>query len=218
MTVVLADNALVTEAAVKAYLRITGSGEDDAIRDVINRASQVCANALGRSIVQRLYTDVRLPEQRLPDLWLDGPVDAEDPLTVTIEGAGGGTTDLSVWRSQEDGPQSTFDVILRNAVPGDVWGPQLLHRRCGWQFGCGVVPDPVIVTYTGGFEDDAIPEDIREACLLVCQKIYRDQSRALADVATVSYPSGSMSLLDGRLPRRAEELLLRHDSRRRLWL
>jgi hypothetical protein len=113
----------------------------------------------------------------------------------------------TVWRSEADGDPIDFDVTVRSSVPGSPWCPDQLHRNLGWE-GAGVRDQPIVLSYTGGFT--VAPDSVREACLLVVQKVYRDGARQQADVATVSTPGGAMTLYDSFIPRRAQQILDAH--------
>lgn len=197
---------LVTLDEAKAFLNVhpTAASEDEkAIEDVIRRASRICHTRLGRQdLTYRAYEAVRMSGPLACRLWLNGPIDVDVPITLTLDGS-----TLTVWQREADGDPADFDATVRSSSPGHEWCPDQLHRNTGWQ-GSGVRDEPIVISYTGGFRE--IPDDIREACLLICQKLYRDQSRALADVATINAPSGSMSLYDAFIPRRASEALGMH--------
>lgn len=182
------------------YLGMGSAGTADraVVEDTVTRASAICEERVGRPLGRRLYTNVRL-SGRGCHLWLNGPLITSAPLTVTLDGVA-----QTVWMDEASGDPVDFDVIVTSSDPSSEWCPDQLYRRLGW-CGSGYQPAPILVSYTGGFA--AVPDSIREACLLVVQKLYRDGSRAFADVATINTPSGSMSLYDSFLPRRAAQIL-----------
>jgi hypothetical protein len=119
------------------------------------------------------------------------PLKATDPVTVSVDDVA-----QTVWRSEADGLQSAFDVIAR---------PDHLYRRSGWH----PLTDPynVLRTYTGGYAAAAIPASVKEGCLYMVQKLFRDSKRQLAEVTQVNTPMGGVTILDNAMPRVARMLL-----------
>jgi hypothetical protein len=118
-----------------------------------------------------------------------------------------------VWKAEADGLPENFDVLLATDDPY-LRGPNHLWRSAGWAATSWKNPYPVkIDTLTAGFDKpdaptlNPIPEDLKEAAFLLVQKFFRDQTRQLAEVATVTTPDGSLSMFDTSIPKRAMEIL-----------
>ena len=68
-------------------------------------------------------------------------------------------------------------------------------------------PYNVLLSYTGGFTAVTMPAAVKEACLYVVQKLFRDSKRQLAEVAQINTPMGGVTILDNAMPRMARLLL-----------
>jgi hypothetical protein len=123
----------------------------------------------------------------------------------------------TVWRSENDGDPENADVVVGYIRAGmfhpgrperSTFLPDTLFRRAGWSTSR---LGGIVVSYWGGLEP--VPDDLKEACLYLVQKLVRDRDRQLADLATVSGPFGSISILDTAMPGVAREILHRYARR-----
>jgi uncharacterized phiE125 gp8 family phage protein len=192
--VALDTNALVDLATAKAFLLTTGSQQDAAVEQCINAATLTVEEYCNRWFKERTVTADRVEGPPATHLWLRSvPLKASATVTVTVDDVA-----QTVWRTEADGLQSAFDVIAR---------PDHLYRRDGWMPG-STDPYNVLVTYTGGYATTAMPSPVKQACLYVIQKLFRDSQRQLAEVAQVNTPMGGISLIDNAgLPRMCRALL-----------
>lgn len=197
----VAANALVTLAVAKSYLNVTGTGSDADIELVIDRASDWIEGFCGRPFKEIAYTTLRLRGPRGSDLFVaHAPIKTSATVTIKVDG-----TTQTVWKAEADGDPKDFDVIVARSTEWSVMVPDLLYRDEGWAPESQSNPFNVLLTYTGGLL--TIPDDIQEACLLCVQKIFREQQRQLAELATVNLPGGGVTLFDRAMPARARELL-----------
>jgi hypothetical protein len=187
----LVAHALLTWPEAQAYLT-AGASDQSVVEDMINRLTDYCESATGayRPFVRRAF-DWRLPGQLSPVLRLRAsPIDTVAPITVTVDEA-----PLTVG----------VDVALRGDEPGQ---PNGLYRAAGWM---GTPPEPIHVTFTGGFPFAALPGQIKECAYLILAQLYREQRKAISpDVA--SYGSGPVSpgvsfRLESLIPMKAREIL-----------
>src|SRR5262245_4895842 len=197
----LATNALVTLAEAKEYLRIATSESDAKLENAINRASGLIEAYCNRPLKEATYTDIRLPGICGPKFYLPAtPINIAQTLTVTVN-----ELTQTVWKQESDGDPSTFDVIVSGDNPHALLGQRNhLWRSCGWA-SSKMHPYNVKLTYTGGLA--TVPADLKEAALLIVQKFFRDMDKQLADVATITLPSGNVQMYDTVFPRRALALL-----------
>lgn len=206
----LADNALLTLDEATTYL---GAGASDAavIEDLINRVSDYCEGPSGanRPLIARTFTALRYPPQWGPRLRPRAtPIDVTSAVTVALDG-----TALTVWKAESDGDPADFDVVIGGDEPAT---PSYLYRACGW---LGCAPLPIALTYTGGWEQDELPLDLKEAAYLILGQTYREQTRtggASPDIQ--SYTPGPVTpgvtfRGESLIPMRAREIL----SARRIW-
>lgn len=196
----LAANALVDLATAKAFLNVVGAADDAKLETAINRASDRCERYLGRRIKQTTYANRRYPAPLGQDLYLDHvPIDTTAAVTVSIDGVA-----QTVWRTEADGDPATKDIIVAPDSGESRLAPYKLVRTAGWPSSPSN-PWNVLLSYTGGFA--TVPEDLQLACLYIVQRYWRDQQKQLADVTTVTLPSGNITLLDTVLPREARAIL-----------
>lgn len=185
--------ALVDLQDAKGFLVIAGGENDGLIEAAINVATLALEQYCNRVFLERAVTAVRVEGPHARHLWLRAvPLNPAAAVTVTVDDVA-----QTVWRAESDGVQGDFDVIAR---------PDHLYRRRGW----AACSDPanVLLAYTGGFAAAALPAPVKQACLYLVQRIFRDGKRQLADVAQMSNPMGSVSLLDtGGLPLMVRQLL-----------
>lgn len=183
--------ALVDLATAKGFLIVTGSSDDAAIEAAINAATLACEHYCNRLFKERTVTE-RVEGVCATRLYLSAvPLKVSATVTVSVDDVA-----QTVWKQESDGLQSAFDVIAR---------ADHLYRRSGWHPLSG--PYNVLLSYTGGFAAPAIPASVKEACLYVVQKLYRDSKRQLAEVSQVNTPMGGVTILDNAMPRMARDLL-----------
>ena len=187
-------NALVDLATAKGFVIVTGDASNGAIEAAINAATLTVEDYCNRWFKERTVTAERVEGPCAVHLWLRAvPLKASAAVTVTVDAVA-----QTVWKQEADGLPSAFDVIARQ---------DHLYRRAGWAPGSGD-PYNVLLTYTGGYAAAAIPAPVKQACLYVIQKLFRDSQRQLAEVAQVNTPMGGISLIDNAgLPRMARALL-----------
>jgi hypothetical protein len=120
-----------------------------------------------------------------------------------------GGTSQTVWKTESDGDPALKDVIVGTE---DYFNPisvnNHLWRAGGWGAPTYANPYNVLLTFTGGFA--TVPDDLMSAVLYILQKTWRDATRAMTDVTTVSSPSGSITILDNELPQWAVLILQRY--------
>lgn len=198
----VAANALVDLDTAKAYLNITGVADNAKVELTIDRASDWIEGWCQRPFKTVTYSDLRLQiRNRYRFFVAHAPIVTAQAVTITI-----GTTVQTVWRTEADGDPALKDVIVARSVERGLFQPDHLYRAQGWDQDGASNPYNLLLGYTGGFA--VIPDDLQEACLLCVQKIFREQARQLAELATVSLPGGGVTLFDRAMPARARELLM----------
>ena len=175
-------HALVSLIEAKQELSIEGGDLDTQVERYINDASEWCEHLCCRKLKARAMTYVcsgpRGCEFKV-DPW---PIDITQPIVITVDGV-----TQAVWKEPADGAQSTFDVIVRSYVPGG--SPDHFWRAAGWGAPSAGAPDNVSVTYTGGISP--VPQLLKDACLLLVQKVSRDAVQQFgSDVSSIQGPGG----------------------------
>lgn len=197
----VAANALLTLADAKSYLTIVGTGDDAKLEIIINRMADVIEGYCNRPLKEAAYAlRLRGPDStRLrPRAW---PINITATLTIKKDG-----TVQTIWKQESDGNPGDFDVIVGSDFPELSTGQRdHLYRSSGWKPTAASNPYDVLLTFTGGFA--VIPDDLQEAACLVLQKLWRDQQKQLAEITAVTLQSGSITLFDTVMPRRALFLL-----------
>lgn len=201
----LAANALVSLEEVKSWLGIKDPADDLKLADEINRATIAIEAYCNRPLKQATYTSQRLCGPDSQVLYLKAvPVNADTPVTVSVN-----ESTQTIWLKESDGDPAGFDVILASTDPTDIIGTRdHLFRSRGWAPTSSKHPYNILLTYTGGFA--TAPDDLKEACIHIVHKLWRDRQRQIPDVQTVTLPSGAINLLDIGLPRLALLLLGRY--------
>jgi hypothetical protein len=195
-------NALVTLDEAKSWLT-TGGADDLKLEEEINRMSDFLEGYCRRPLKERTFTNQRRRGMSWPELRFRAtPLNISQPLTVVVDDVA-----QTIWKSEADGDQGLKDVIIVDADPEDaVLGVRTsLWRSQGWAPFSSGRPLNILLTYTGGLA--SVPGDLAEAALYVLQKLWRDRQKQLADVTTVTLPSGSVTLLDIPMPRWARQAL-----------
>lgn len=195
-------NALVTVEEAKSWLNVTGATDDAKLEDEINRASEALEAYCNRPLKKATYTNVRLMGGARPTLYLKAvPIDVAAALTISVD-----AVVQTVWKTEADGDPALKDVIVGSDDHTTLLGQQNhLWRGPGW--GCPSYSNPynVLLTYTGGL--GTTPDDLKGAAFYVIQKLWRDRTKGLTDVTTISGPSGSINILDIAMPRWARQAL-----------
>jgi len=132
MAVDAADNALVTIAEFKDWLKLSGSDDDDFLQRAINDWSDTIEKRLGRVIKSAEHSDERHDGGKQAVLLKNIPV--TDISSVSVDGAALGSSDYTV--DQDSG---------------------ILRLVSGKAFGGG--PGSILVTYTGGYS--TVPGDLK---------------------------------------------------------
>ncbi len=188
-------NALVTLAEAKAELSIDTIALDAQVERYINDASDWCEHLCGRKLKARPMSYV-CEGPRSPRLFADPfPIDILATITITVNGQA-----QTVWKQPADGDQNNFDVIVRSSVRGGELD-HFWHSAGYW--GCPTVgnPDNVSIAYTGGIA--TVPELLKDACLILVQKISRDAVQQIgSDVQAIQGAGapGSMSFRGSPVP------------------
>jgi hypothetical protein len=206
-------NALVSLEEARSWLVLTGASDDTKLEEEINRATNIieayCDRVLKRTAA---YNPVTVRYSGIDTYCLRlgvAPIDVDSTVTVTVDG-----TAQTVWRKDADGAPDEKDVVVGYTDGGifhpgkperALFLPNDLYREAGW---LATKIGGVVISYSGGLI--TVPDDLKEACLYLVQKLWRDRSRGLAEIVTVAGPAGSTTLLDNALPRVALEALKRY--------
>jgi hypothetical protein len=246
---ILADNALVSLDEVKAHLSITRPTDpddlvpdDQRLVDAINWVSEWVEMNI-RPMARKTET-LRMSLPRGPHLLrlLRIPLDVTQPVTCSLA-----DTAQTVWTQETDGARSGFDVLVRYSVPGSRWSPDGLWRPAGWDGGgltwggghwlqcsCGCSgagagghgsgdPQPILLTYTGGFDClpdppgvNQLPRDVHYAVLETVRSWSRNQQQGTADIVSIAQPGGGPTFEIPRwMPYGAQQAFLSH---RPIWV
>jgi hypothetical protein len=202
----LSANALVTLAALKDFLGNHGAGDDPQLEPIINRVSDLIERWCQRPFKEVTYSNVRIRGPHSRALFVaHAPINVSVAVTVTISGVV-----QTVWRTEADGDPDAFDVVVARSVEVGDFMPDHLFRSDGWAHDSGAAPN-VLLGYTGGLA--TIPDDVQQACLGVCDKLWREQQRHLADVGSVALAAGTnvtWTPRDYALPSTAYSILQRY--------
>lgn len=217
---ILADNALVSLDQAKAHLSIVRETveadlavEDQRIVEAINHVSAWvelnCHPMVWKAETLRLAAPRDHHILRLARK----PIDVTAPLTVSVAG-----TEQTVWIDDTDGERSAAQVLVYSSVPGSPWCPDALWHLNGWggggwrtvagwsrcECGCGGGaghisgdPQPIVVTYTGGFEcvpedgsPNQLPQDVQRAVLESVAQWFKFQQQGTAEMIGLAQPGG----------------------------
>jgi hypothetical protein len=201
-------DALVSLDEAKAYLHHQGNAEDPQLEDAINKASDYVQARLGWGPIKARTATWRLSGFSGSCLYAPiRPINTAATVTITVDG-----TAQTVWRTTADDPQTDKDVIVISSVPGSALCPDQFYRRAGWE-GAGSVPQPIVLTYTGGAV--TVPGRILEAFYLILGKFVRDEIHQNPDTISFSGPGGTVTRADTDIPRRARDIL---DADRRIFV
>ena len=207
----LTADALVTLQEAKEYLSHTGDAQDPQIEAAINKASDYVQSRLGWGPLKERTSTWRLPPYCGSYLYAPiRPIKVTSTITITVDDVA-----QTVWRAVGDDPQAGKDVIVVSSVAVSGLCPDQFYRAAGWEGG-GSLPEPIVLTYTGGFATAAVlPGRILEAFQLVLAKFFKDEIHQNPDTISFSGPGGTVTRVDTDIPRRAKEIL---DADRRVFV
>jgi hypothetical protein len=227
----MATQDLVTTDEALSFLQKQEPSDAPELAKIISRASSWIEQMTERALMARTFTDLRLnlgttPLLRVP-AW---PIDITQPITVKV-----GTVVQTVWTQESDGDPASFNVIVGSTDPFDErWGLRNHFYRVGgwsstlpwnypgpwgsWSLGMSQVgflppvgaspltPYSLLLSYTGGYAE--APDDLKQACLYLVQKLWQDQTEQKTGVASISTPTGgSITLPEPAMPREIKMLL-----------
>lgn len=173
-----------TNTAVKTYQKITGSGDDDLIDDLIDRAQKAIETYCGRAFeaaTETRYFDVPSGEG---EVWIDGVVRSgvnartlwldKDLLTVTTLTNG----------NDEEIEDTEYDLIPKNYTPK--YAIRLKQSTTvAWQGSDdGDTEDVIQVTGTWGYSTEP-PDDIVHACIRLASYYYRQREAQVFDTTAI---------------------------------
>ncbi len=191
-------NALVALVAMKRYLNISDTSEDQNIIDTINAVSDSFEELTGRAFLEATYTDDILNPTGIPELLLTNPITMELralPVTVftslAIAGSSIGSADFQV--------NTKFGIVtMLNQVFFGVRGD-------------------VKVTWTGGYvlrgatvtpPQRALPINVGQAAKELVALKYRIQTKQLGPgLVSISAAGESVSLTDDGIPKSIMDVL-----------
>jgi len=134
MAVTAAENALITIAEIKDWLKLSGTGDDDFLQRAINDWSDTIEKRLARVIKSAEHTDERHDGGKRAVLLKNIPVTAISEITI-------------------DATEVSSDDYTYDGESG------VIRMATGYAFDGG--PGSVLVTYTGGY--DTVPGDLVRA-------------------------------------------------------
>lgn len=212
----MAAQDLLTLAETKVFLKQTGTGNDTIVTGLITRASAWLETLTGRKLKAQTFTNLRFSGQGrklYPPAW---PIDATASVTVKLDEIA-----QTVWRSETDGDVDQKDVIVASDDPWDERFGLRNHfyRWQGWESALGLYwrefrqpsdrqigQNRVLLSYTGGY--GTVPEDLKQACLYLIQKLWRDVDQQRTGLSVVQVPGGgSVTILDPTIPKEVTMLI-----------
>ena len=129
-----ATNALVTIDEVKRWLKLDGSGDDDFLQEAINQWSDTVEKRLQRIIKSAAYTDEQHDGGKKKVLLKNIPVTAISSISI-------------------DDTALSSEYYTYDEDSG------IIRLKTGYAFDGG--PGSIEVSYTGGFDEDSIPGDLK---------------------------------------------------------
>lgn len=213
---------LVSTQEMADFLKLGDPASFSWLQTLVTRASLVCEGLTNRKLKARAVTSLRLkarPSYRLlVDLF---PIDTASTVTITVDG-----TAQTIWRTESDGDPATKDIIVASDDPLDTRSGYANHfyRPAGWAVGMryrdwtpaappllslAQHPYVLLASWTGGYA--TVPEDLKQACCYIGQRIHRDWDKQETDITTMSLPTGGSAVFvdpsASPWPRRALDLL-----------
>jgi hypothetical protein len=212
----MAAQDLVALAEAKAFLKKTGTADDAVVASLITRASDWLESLTGRKLKAQAFTDLRLTGQGrklYPPAW---PIDATATVTIKLDEIA-----QTVWRSEADGDVDQKDVVVASDDPWDERFGLRNHfyRWQGWESALGlswrqsrspadrqIGQNRVLLSYTGGYA--TVPEDLKQACLYLIQKLWRDLDQQRTGLSVIQVPGGgSVTIPDPTIPKEVSLLI-----------
>jgi uncharacterized phiE125 gp8 family phage protein len=184
--------ALASAAEARVVLKISGSGEDTILEDLINRASAFANKFTGRQLLEAAITE-----------YYDGD----------------GTDELALNNYPVSAVTSVHDDVLRvfGSTTEIVAGDRILDGAAGiiklWNSAFSFIKGKrnVRVVYTAGYPSASIPHDLKEAVLMIVQhhykRVYQDQRIGLAS-ETIS--DHTIQYSEDAIPKKAADTLARY--------
>lgn len=228
---VLDANALVSLDEAKAHCGIVRPttaedlhAEDQRLVEAINWVSMYVETAI-RPMAKKTQ-QLRLARPTTAILKLArAPIDVDADVTLLVNDVA-----RTVWRKEADGARSSFGAVVHSGVPGSRWAPDGLVLRAGYLsshglycgcgcagWGSGVDPEPILLTYTGGFDclpasgPNQLPGDMRVAVLDAVRAWFRNEQQGTADIASITQPGGGPVFEQPRwMPYGAWQIMLQH--------
>lgn len=174
---------LISNADVKNYLGIVGSGEEDKITLVVKLACAAVANFLGWAVEEADYTEIYDGGRRIYRLKAE-PISTAENKTIKVQ-YNGGTVSTPNWL---DMPTSDYQVehaegVVEVLVPNVYSYDNFMRLK---------------FIYTGGYGADAIPTDIQLCAIGLASRLYnRSKAEGLAseaiENANVTYVQGLLN-------------------------
>lgn len=139
-------NALITLNDLKESLSITDSTQDSLLEGIINRSSQVIETYVGHPIKSATYTQEKYDgaAKIVLDKWPVTAITSVQYQTGDIGNPDWDDVDSTSYALERDGDRGI--LLLQSPIAGE---------------------DAYRVTYTAGYTD--VPEDIKQACLELCE-------------------------------------------------
>ena len=191
-------NALVALVAMKRYLNISDTSEDQNIIDTINAVSDSFEELTGRAFLEATYTDDILNPTGIPELLLTNPITMELralPVTVftslAIAGSSIGSADFQV--------NTKFGIVtMLNQVFFGVRGDVKVTWTGGYILQGGSVTSP----------QRALPISIEQATKELVALQYRIQTKQLGPgLTSISAAGESVSVVDEGIPQSIQNVL-----------
>lgn len=211
----MAAQDLVTLAEAKSFLKKSGTTDDATVATLITRASDWLEMLTGRKFKAQVFSNLRLTGpaslKLYPPAW---PIDPTANVTIKVDEVA-----QTIWRSETDGDVDSKDVVVASDDPWDArFGLQNhFYRSAGWQsalswgwpsrsqsgtFG----RNRVLLSYTGGYA--TVPEDLKQACLYLIQKLWRDLDQQRTGLSVIQVPGGgSVTIPDPTIPKEVTMLI-----------
>lgn len=207
---------LVIQAEAQTFVK-AATGDLAKIDTLVTRASQILEALTGRRLKKRVFTDFRFPGPHSrrwdPPAW---PIDVASAITIKVD-----ETSQTVWRTEVDGDPALKDVVVGSEAGGADERLGLnshFWRWAGWESALawgwegtgsfrGRVKQPynVLITYSGGFT--TVPEDLKQACLYLVQRLWRDLDKQASGVTSINVGGGSVTIPETGIPKETRELL-----------
>lgn len=190
---------------LKAYLRITGSAEDAFISTLCSVARGIAERLTGRCIPKQTLTGWLDFIPYRDREWWDGVregainftrssyIEMPRPPLISVQA-------VTAW--QNDDTSVVMDASQYFVDTSTDYLPGRVVLRLGAFWPVGIRPrNAYSVAYTAGYEDAAVPADLKHAILLMASWLYKNRGDSPDD--GVGIASGAMNFLNNYLVRRA---------------